>query len=149
MTKHPFFLASLFLALAACSTPAAQPQTPDFSTTPSLDLTDINAGIDENGVEWYAYYTGDDESSIPQNTLRLKTKTQTRDILFETACAGTTQVADIPDLDKLSSAYIQCWWAGGGDQFAVFEGTDGTRVIKHRTVDEESGFGAWEELKTL
>lgn len=136
--KHPLLLAVLTLTMVACA-----PQ----ANRPDIDVEQPTAAK-RTPVEWYAYDMGDDEQGIPQNKLVLKAVSPTRDELFETACAGTTLVQGVPDLDE-SVAYIQCWWAGGGDQFAVFIEDGEKAIIRHRTVDEEAGYGRWEDLKSL
>lgn len=129
--------AILALTLSACSEPSPVTHTkPDAPTAKRVPM------------EWYAYSEGDDENGIPQNRLVLKTAGEDRQELFVAECAGTTQVADIPDLSD-SVSYIRCWWAGGGEDFAVFIGDAEQATIRHRTVDEESGYSDWEDLKTL
>lgn len=134
--KHPLLLAGLTLALCACNAQA-----------PGIDVTPPQPTAKRAAMEWYAYNTGE-KDGIPQNTLKLKTATTSRDELFTTTCVGTTLVEGVQDMDD-SVASIQCWWAGGGDQFGVFIGDGEQAVIRHRTVDEEAGYGKWEDLKTL
>lgn len=136
--KHPILLAGLALALCACST-----QSPIIDTSTPPDTMGKRIP-----VEWSARNTGEDANGIPQNTLTLNVMNDTRDELYKTECVGTTLVQGVTDLDG-SVAYIQCWWAGGGDQFAVFTGEGEAMTVRHRTVDEESGFGEWEDLKVL
>ncbi len=135
--KHLLPLAIITLALSACAEP---------SPVTHVQTDDAPAGK-RMAMEWYAYAQGEDENGIPQNDLSLKV-VGTKEELFTTSCAGTTQVADIADLAE-SPAYIRCWWAGGGDDFAVFIGDAEQATIRHRTVDEEAGYGAWEDLKSL
>lgn len=134
-------LAALTLSLVACT---QQIPTVDVAApTPPPP-----AAAKRAPMEWYAYDMGMNENGIPQNTLILKANTSQREELFTTECAGTTQVADIADLAD-SVSYIRCWWAGGGEDFAVFIGDAEKATIRHRTVDEEVGYGKWEDLKTL
>jgi hypothetical protein len=135
--KHLLPLAIISLALSACAEPSpvthVQPDEPSAGKRMAM--------------EWYAYSQGEDEMGIPQNNLSLKV-VSTSEVLFTTTCEGTTQVADIADLAD-SVTYIRCWWAGGGEDFAVFIGEAEQAVIRHRTVDEEGGYGEWEDLKSL
>lgn len=141
MKKLSLTIAISTLALVACTQ-----QTPPTTNTDTPSTPPVAAK--RAPMEWYAYDQGTDEQGIPQNKLILKANTAQREDLFTTSCAGTTQVTDLPDLAD-SVAYIQCWWAGGGDQYAVFIGEAEKATIRHRTVDEEAGYGAWEDLKTL
>jgi hypothetical protein len=135
--KHSLLLAALTLTLTACALQNIQPDE---------DAQMMGKRV---MMEWYAYNEGEDAMGIPQNRLVLKTGGVDIVELYETRCAGTTQVADIPDLDAVSSTYIRCWWAGGGEDFAVFIGEAESATVRHRTVDEEAGFGPWKDLKTL
>jgi hypothetical protein len=136
--KHSLLLAVCSLMLVACNA-----QTPATDTGTS----DQPVAAKRVPMEWNAYAMPE-KDGIPQNTLKLKTVEPVRQTLFETTCAGTTQVADIADLAD-SAAYIRCWWAGGGDDFAVFIEDSEKAVIRHRTVDEQAGYGDWEDLKSL
>ncbi len=134
--KHILPLAIITLALSACAEPSpvthVQPDTPPAAKRMAM--------------EWYAYSEGE-QDGIPQNRIALKV-VGAKEELFSTTCIGTTQVADIADLAE-SPAYIRCWWAGGGDDYALFIGEAEQATIRHRTVDEESGYGEWEDLKSL
>lgn len=141
MMKHPLLLSALTLALIACN---AQ-QTPTINVdTP--ELPPPSAAAKRAPMEWWAEKTGEDAYGMPHNKITVRTTPGT--ILYETECNGTTLVEDVPDLED-SVAYMQCWWAGGGDQFAIFIEDGEKAVIRHRTVDEEAGYGRWEDLKTL
>lgn len=135
--KHSLLLAGLSVALCACTS----------SSSTKTETTAPQAGK-RIPMEWSARNTGTNAQGIPQNRLTLNLTNLTRDELYRTECEGTTLVQGIPDLEN-SAAYIQCWWAGGGDQYAVFIGDAEQGVIRHRTVDEEAGYGEWEDLKTL
>lgn len=137
--KHPLLLAGLTLTLIACNA-----QKPVINTT--VDTNEQPTAAKRAPMEWWAEKTGEDAYGMPQNKLTVRTNPGT--ILFETTCNGTTLVDGVPDLDD-SVAYIQCWWAGGGDQFAIFIEDGEKAVVRHRTVDEEAGYGKWEDLKTL
>ncbi len=134
--KHLLPLAVIALALSACTEP---------SPVTHVETNQPSAGK-RMAMEWYAYSEGE-KDGIPQNKISLKT-VATQEELFTTSCIGTTQVTDIADLSE-SPAYIRCWWAGGGDDYALFIGDAEKAVIRHRTVDEEAGYGEWEDLKSL
>jgi hypothetical protein len=135
--KHSLPLSlSLILSLVACTPQVIQPDEDAQSMGKRVPM------------EWYAYNEGEDANGIPQNTLILKTIGETREELFTTQCAGTTLVNGIPDMDG-SVASIQCWWAGGGDQFGVFVEDGEQAMIRHRTVDEEAGYGPWEDMDSF
>lgn len=124
-------LAGLTFALCACA-----------QTTP-----DTNEPVAKRAaMEWTATETSIDENGTPQVALVLQVVGST-DEIFRTTCTGTTST-EMQDMEG-SVASIQCWWAGGGDQYGVFVGDAEKLSIRHRTVDEEAGFGAWEELESL
>ncbi len=135
--KKYLLIAGLALSLAACNTqtPATNTNTNTVSSTPAPKRA---------AMEWVAIETGTDASGMPSNKLSLRVQ-GTEQELFATSCNGTasTSVQDVAG----SMATIQCWWAGGGDQFGVFIGDAEMLSIRHRTVDEEAGFGAWEEVR--
>lgn len=142
MMKHSLLLSAITIALVACSSkqiPAINVDSPKAPPSPS-------AAAKRTQMEWWAVKTGEDAYGMPHNNITVRTTPGT--ILFETECNGTTLVQDVPDLED-SVAYMQCWWAGGGDQFAIFIEDGEKAVIRHRTVDEEAGYGKWQDLKTL
>lgn len=139
--KHPLLLSALSLALLACNTQQTQPIANDHQATSKAPVA-----AKRTPMEWWAEKTGEDAYGMPHNKVTVRTTPGT--ILYETECNGTTLVEDVPDLED-SIAYMQCWWAGGGDQFAIFMEDGEKAVIRHRTVDEETGYGRWEDLKTL
>lgn len=131
-------LAVFSLMLAACN-----------AQTPTVTGTDSSAPAAKRvAMEWWAKNTGTNDTGAPHNILTLRTVTEPPTTLFETECTGMTLVEGVPDMDD-SVATIQCWWAGGGDQFGVFIGDGEKAVVRHRTVDEEAGYGNWVDLKTL
>lgn len=131
--KHSLLFSGLTLSLIACAPQAIQPDT--------------EAPMGKRAaMEWQATPTGADETGMPETTLTLTVPSMNLE-LFTTTCSGiaSTEVQDMED----SVADVQCWWAGGGDQYGVFIGEAEQAVVRHRTVDEEAGFGEWEDLKSL
>lgn len=130
--KQSSFIAVVALALAACT------QTPATNTA-----TDTPSMAKRVPMEWVSQQTGTGSDGIPENKLVLRAQGSTEE-LFSTTCNGTvsTDVQDVPG--SVNSA--QCWWAGGGDQYGVFIGDAEELTVRHRTVDEESGFGSWEDM---
>lgn len=125
-------LSCLFL-LAACTQQPTKPATP----TPTAKRA---------AMEWVTTNTGEmvGEGDMPSNKITLQVQGSGEKI-YSTNCFGTTST-EMQDVEG-SVASIQCWWAGGGDQYGVFIGEAEKMTIKHRTVDEEAGFGVWEEVK--
>ncbi len=123
MRTTPLALASLsFLAFAACS-PAATTSTND--ATPSLVT-----------IGWLLEDKGTDGTGMQTSHVALLVGTG--DGINEVAigdyagCGAEEIPADGPLLT------LQCWWAGGGDDFQVrMEGTN-TLWIDHRSVDEQA-----------
>lgn len=137
--KHPLILAGITLALIACNNNKA----------PISDTTfDQGTAAKRVGMEWWAQNTREDVTGMPHNILTLRPVSDPGTVLYQTECNGTTLVEGVQDMDD-SVATIQCWWAGGGDQYGVFIGDAEKATIRHRTVDEEAGYGQWEDLKTL
>jgi|GEM_PF-6289662 len=137
--KHPILLAGIALAVVSCA-----PQSPIGGDN---EFTNPPVSAKRAAMEWWAKNTGEDENGMPHNTLSLRV-VGSGESLFETECNGTTLVEGVQDMED-SVATIQCWWAGGGDQFGVFIGDAEKATIKHRTVDEETGYGPWVDMKTL
>lgn len=134
--KKTLLLASVALALAAC---APQTNTVDNSTSSAPSMGKRAA------MQWVATDTGEKigEGDMPATKITLKVES-TGEELYSTTCMGVAST-DMQDVEG-SVASIQCWWAGGGDQYGVFVGDAEQLTIKHRTVDEEAGFGAWEDV---
>ncbi len=134
--KRLLSIAILSATLAACNT-----QTPVTETD-----TDAPIAAKRAAMEWQATQTGEDATGMPETTLTLTVPSMNME-LYTTTCSGTasTEVQDMED----SVADVQCWWAGGGDQYGVFIGDGESGVIRHRTVDEEAGYGEWVDVKTL
>jgi len=97
-------------------------------------------------IRWTAQQTGVGEAEAPQMKLSLLND-KTQKSLYDTECAGTVSVDAVTDAEgNLTS--MRCWWAGGGDDYAVFE-TENALSVRHRTVDEEAGYGEWEEVAVI
>ncbi len=69
------------------------------------------------------------------------------EVVYKTECTGTASEESMTDADDAETA-IRCWFAGGGDDYAVFE-ADGEMVVRHRGVDEASGFSDWRDMQKL
>jgi hypothetical protein len=41
------------------------------------------------------------------------------------------------------------WWAGGGDELSVHRPDPATLIVRRRTIDEEAGYGEFEDLETI
>lgn len=134
--KHLLVFAGLSLALCACNA-----QAPVSDTNGDTPVAAKRAGM-----EWQFEQTGEDASGMPETTLRLVVPSMNVG-LFTTTCSGIAST-DVQDMED-SVADVQCWWAGGGDQYGVFIGDGEKATIRHRTVDEEAGYGEWEDVKTL
>lgn len=130
--KKYLMIAGLALTLAACNT-----QTTTDTDTPSMGK--------RMPVEWVAVDTGEKvgEGDMPVTKITLQVAA-TKEEIYSTSCMGTAST-EMQDVEG-SIAAIQCWWAGGGDQYAAFVGDAEQLTVRHRTVDEESGFGAWEDV---
>jgi hypothetical protein len=128
-------IAAFTLLLAACST---QTSTDTDTDTPSMGK--------RAAMVWTSEQTGTGEFDMPENDITL-TVESTGEELYSTTCNGTTST-EVMDVEG-SVATIQCWWAGGGDQYGVFVGDAEELTVRHRTVDEEAGFGEWMDLETL
>ena len=135
------FRTTIIGSLATLSLLACTAQTPSNG-----DTTSSHPSMKRAAMEWTAVQTGTGESDMPEMEIVLQVA-GTGEELYRTMCAGTTST-EAQDMEG-SVASIQCWWAGGGDQYGVFIGDAEEATIRHRTVDEEAGFGAWEDLKTL
>lgn len=122
-----FAALSFVLLLAACNM-QQQPDGPAAKRMPVM-WTAEDAGMDENGMA---------------TTNIMLTTEGDAEMLFATTCNGTASTENL-DIEG-SIASIQCWLPGGGDQYAVFVGDAEELTIMHRTVDEEAGFGEWEEI---
>lgn len=135
MKHSTFLIGSLsFLMLAACM--------------PAANNSDMAAGK-RKPIQWVATHTGADDQGIPESTLELKVVGSPNEVLYTTdECLGVPSMEQLQDVEG-SIASIQCWWAGGGDQWAVFVGDAEQLTVKTRTVDEEAGYGEWQDLKTL
>lgn len=125
--------AGLTLLLAACNTQA--PVTDNDSSAPAAKRA---------AMEWTSEQTGTGEYDMPITTITLMVPS-TGDVIYTTTCNGTASFEG--EVIEGSVASIQCWWAGGGDQYAVFVGEAEELTVRHRTVDEEAGFGEWEDVQ--
>lgn len=130
--KKTTLLLALSLTLAACTAPAN-----NTADTPSMGK--------RMPMEWVATDTGEKvgEGDMPVTKITLQVQ-GTGEEIYSTSCMGTasTEVQDVAG----SVASIQCWWAGGGDQYGVFVGDAEQLTVRHRTVDEEAGYGSWEDV---
>jgi hypothetical protein len=133
--KKTALLLALSLTLAACtSQPASNTAT---TNAPSMGK--------RMPMEWVSVQTGTGTDGIPQNKLMLQTA-DTKQVIATTTCTGTTST-NVQGVDG-STNTIQCWWAGGGDQYGVFVGDAEKLTVRHRTVDEEGGFGTWQDVSS-
>lgn len=99
----------------------------------------MDAMMAETSVRWTWTQTGIGPDEIPQNEIRLVDEDGNEKHMV--VCNGVPAQSDIEESDTA----VRCWWAGGGNDYAVFE-TDAGLSVQTRWVDEESGFGEWEEL---
>ncbi len=142
----PLLIGSLTLSLAACTQAGNPLNDADLNTTPASEASQMSsAGVaaKRRPVEWNVSQIDKNADGMPVMALTLKLS-ETGEALFHATCNGTTSTANL-NIDG-SIASIQCWWAGGGDQYAVFVDSAEKLVVKHRTVDEQAGFGAWQEV---
>lgn len=96
-------------------------------------------------IQWKAVQTGDGSVEPPATHLILQ-NAETEEALYEADCIGIAQMNAIQEEGVIAS--VRCWWAGGGDDYAVIDG-DQILYVQHRWVDEEVGFGEWEEVSTI
>ncbi len=139
MKKAPLLIASLALALAACNSTA----TPGTNNASSSASSQQAAAGKRMPMEWVSMQTGTGADGIPQNQLSLQV-VGSEEKLFNILCNGVPST-NVENVDG-SVATVQCWWAGGGDQYGVFVGDAEQLTVRHRTVDEEAGFGTWEDV---
>jgi hypothetical protein len=125
-------LLSAILLLPAC-TPQQAP------------VDDTRPAGEQVMMEWKMEPFGQD-TDTPQTHIML-VNSGTDETLFETNCTGTASTEGITDVEG-SMASVRCWWAGGGDDYAVFDDADG-HIVRHRTVDEEAGMGAWTDIQII
>lgn len=138
MKKISLAVTVLALALGACG---AQTDTTNTDTSSS---SSTNApAMKRAAMEWVAVETdAGTDGTAPKNTITLRVA-GTQEEIYSTTCAG------VPSTDVQidgSVASVRCWFAGGGDDYAVFIGDAEQLTVRHRTVDEEGGFGEWEDL---
>ena len=118
----------------------------DTTTDNSMDT--MPAGK-RAAMEWQGEQTGTGEFDTPETTLKLVV-TDSGEELFSTTCTGTfsPSTSEVEPFDgKVPLSIATCWWAGGGDEYGAFIGAADELTIMHRTVDEEAGFGVWEEIE--
>jgi len=120
--------------LAACTS----------QTDTTMDNDSSAPAAKRAAMEWTSEQTGMSESDMPITTITLGVPA-TGDVIYTTTCNGTAST-ELQDIEG-SVASIQCWWAGGGDQYAVFVGEAEELTVRHRTVDEEAGFGEWMDVQ--
>lgn len=94
-------------------------------------------------LHWSWLQTGTGSVGQPINDLML-VEEKSGNTVGGTQCEGV--VAATTDIPNALS--IRCWWAGGGEDFAVMQ-SGSMLLVQKRYVDEESGFGPWETLQTL
>ncbi len=140
--KPLFPLAALTFVLCACN--AQTPAAVNIDT--SVVNSDTTSASGSLAIEWWAKNMGNNSNGAPHNILTLRPVSHSGDVLYRTECDGTTLVQGVQDMGD-SIASIQCWWAGGGDQFGVYIDEKEQILIRHRTVDEEVGYGEWEDLR--
>lgn len=124
MFKRFAAVAALSLMLAACN------GTRD---------SDNERSMDGSVLRWTWEQTGTGPDEIPQYEIKLVDDAS--DEKHMVVCNGVPATQEIEESDTA----VRCWWAGGGNDYAVFE-VDGGYSVQTRWVDEESGFGEWEEL---
>ncbi len=123
------------MVLAACSSQnniAVGEPNPTGSSS-SMAQTDVSWTFTDVGTE-----------DAPQVKITLNMNGKTIDVgTYAGSASDTTSEQD----EAILSA--STWWAGGGDDVRVLYDGKGTFIIQHRTTDEESGLGDWEELQTI
>lgn len=127
----------LLLVLAACASGSNTANNADGEENPAMTGPTYHWDQNQTG-------TGDnDEPLVELNLLDEDNESQ-----FTAECVGPAftegVAADVPGVQTA----IRCWWAGGGDDYAVID-MSGSLVIRHRTVDEEAGYGPWETVENL
>jgi hypothetical protein len=95
-------------------------------------------------MQWQWKQVGTGASSEPQMHLQLVDTTKNNSVFYETDCTGVVSQAPA-DVIAGTLGGVRCWWAGGGDDYVAVMNGDAL-VIRHRTVDEESGYGQWTEI---
>jgi hypothetical protein len=118
--KHLPLLLTVSFALAACTQANGQ--------LPTEKIGDL---------QWTAAMTGEGTTGEPHTKVTLVDASDGSE-LYSAECIGTISENPTPGA-KLS---VMCWWAGGGEEFAVFD-SGSTLSLKHRYVDEESGYTEW------
>lgn len=117
---------TLLLAACAAQAPVETDDTANEPLTVRWSWSQIDTGPDDIPVYEVKLIDGNDEAR------------------YVASCNGVVSTSTIEESDIA----VRCWWAGGGEDFAVIDGDDGWTVQK-RWVDEESGFGEWEEVAAL
>lgn len=107
--------------------------------------TDTPVAAKRVEMEWSVQTTGTASNGAPHNILTLRPVSNSGEVLYRTECDGTTLAEGVQDMGN-SIASIQCWWAGGGDQFGVYIDEKEQILIRHRTVDEDAGYGEWDDV---
>jgi hypothetical protein len=124
---------ALALAFSACAPAAPVPAAPEKPMAKRA------------AMEW-KFESAGEVDGIPKTTLNLMTSISTEP-LYTTVCTGTAST-EVQDMGE-SVADVQCWWAGGSDQYGVFIGEAEQATIRHRTVDEEVGYGTWKDVQKI
>lgn len=94
-------------------------------------------------VEWKSEQTGTGEFGEPQMNVTLVNSEGT--VVVDEECIGVVSPIDLQEEANVLTS-VRCWWAGGGNDYLAATDANGNLTVKTRWVDEESGFGAWEEL---
>lgn len=132
--RTPLLLASLSLvALSACA-----PAGPGDAAMHDHDHVTIGWLLEDKGTD----DTGMQTSHV---ALLVSTPGGMNEIAIGdyAGCGQEEQPQDGPLLT------LECWWAGGGDEFQVRMDGTSELVVSHRGLDEQVEIGEFEDVKTI
>ena len=102
-----------------------------------------SASSNDLSVKWQSEQTGTGEFGEPQMNVTLVNSEGT--VVVDEECIGVVSPIDLQEEANVLTS-VRCWWAGGGNDYLAATDANGKLTVKTRWVDEESGFGAWEEV---
>lgn len=105
---------------------------------------------------WRVENTPNYEETMPHQKVYLNVKDNSKNDSYEAGeSMGCTGTPDTATQEASATTMTRCWFAGGGDDYAVFE-ESGIYVLKHRWTQESGGpevnadpEGPWEVVTTI
>jgi hypothetical protein len=152
MMLHMRRILPLFVVLlTACTAATVDPQVPPVDTAASSQPTEQSAAAEDVTLEWV--FTPDAESTeempMTRASLVLSGPVNTRIEVGSYSGNGAKAADTSWSAPEGSLATAIFWWAGGGDELSIFQTESDRLVIRHRTIDEVSGYGEFEDKMTL